>query len=236
MTKKRIWELDALRGLCILGMILFHLVYDMTTLHRLVDWELPDALLLVKDVGGRIFLLLSGLCVTLGTRSVRRGAVVFAAGMLCTLVTWGMYRLDMAAYSVVIRFGVLHCLGVCMLLWPLFKKLPTWALGVLGVAVIAVGRYFVACKVYGAAWLFPLGIVYPGFASGDFYPLFPCLGWFLLGAVAGRLLYAQKQTRFPKIREQALPLRFLQWVGRQSLPIYLLHQPILTGILTLFTL
>ena len=35
MTKKRIWELDALRGLCILGMILFHLVYDMTTLGEL---------------------------------------------------------------------------------------------------------------------------------------------------------------------------------------------------------
>ena len=73
---------------------------------------------------GDCFVLLSGCCATLGTRSVRRGCIVFAAGMLITGVTYGMYRLGMSGADVVVKFGVLHLLGVCMIFYPLFKKLP----------------------------------------------------------------------------------------------------------------
>lgn len=237
MSKNRIWELDALRGLCILGMVVFHLIYDMTELYGLLDWQLPPFLNFVQLAGGMVFVVLSGLCVTLGSRSVRRGLIVFGCGMLCTLVTAGMVYFGMAGDSMIIRFGVLHCLGICMLLWPLAKKLPTWALTILGVAIIAIGWYIDAVDFRTELrFLFPLGLLYPGFSSGDYYPLAPCLGWFLLGAVLGRLVYGKKQTLLPGVNSRMPILRFLCFCGRQSLPIYLLHQPVLSGILTLVTL
>ena len=59
MIKKRIWELDALRGLCILGMLVFHLIYDITQLYGLINWQMPGWLTVVAEVGGGVFILLS---------------------------------------------------------------------------------------------------------------------------------------------------------------------------------
>lgn len=233
MTKHRIWELDALRGVCILGMLVFHLLYDMTVLFRLVSWQIPDWLTLVADAGARVFLLLSGLCVTLGSRPVRRGLVVFGCGMVCTLVTWAMYKLGIAGSSAVIRFGMLHCLGICMLLWPLMKKLPVWALALLGIIIIAAGWYLDSSGIrVESRWLFPLGLRYFGFSSGDYYPLLPCLGWFLLGAVLGRTLYRSRQTLLPWVDPAIAPIAFARFCGQQSLLIYLLHQPVFAVILS----
>lgn len=230
MTKHRIWELDALRGLCILGMVVFHLIYDMTQLYRLVSWQLPPFWNAVQLAGGVVFVVLSGLCVTLGTHTLRRGAVVFGAGMLCTLVTAALAWPDPAGSSMVIRFGVLHCLGICMLLWALFRRLPTRVLAIVAIAILAAGWHFDSLTV-SCRWLFPLGLTSPTFSSGDYFPLAPNFGWFLLGACLGRLLYKQKVSLLPKVNENLPPLRLLRFCGRHSLFIYLLHQPVLTGTL-----
>ena len=223
MIKKRIWELDALRGLCILGMLAFHLLYDITELYSLTTWRLPFWLTAIADMGGGIFLLLSGLCVTLGSHPLKRGAVVFACGIVCTLVTW-------LTNSLTIWFGILHCLGLCMLLWPLFRKLPVWLLGVIGTAILALGWYIHRFDVVTQLrWLYPLGLTYPGFSSGDYFPLIPCLGWFLLGAVLGRTLYREKISLIPGRAP------FLELCGRHSLIIYLMHQPLFIGLLMLLT-
>ena len=135
--KKRIWELDALRGLCIIGVVLVHLVYDLVDLYQIVKWDYPAWFSFIKDWGGIIFLILSGICVTLGSHSVRRGIVVFASGMLCTAVTYGMYRMGFGK-SILIYFGVLHCLGLCMILWWLFKRLPAVVLAILAAAMLGI--------------------------------------------------------------------------------------------------
>lgn len=233
--KQRIWELDAFRGLCILGVMIVHFVYDLVDLYGLISWEYPAWFSFVKNWGGVLFLLLSGICVTLGSRSVRRGLIVIAAGMIVSAVTYGMYRFGFADKSITIYFGVLHCLGVCMLLWTAFKKLPWWALVVIGCIFVATGMYFRELTVE-SPWLFPLGLTTPTFASSDYFPLLPYLGFFLLGAAMGRTVYAKKQTLLPKVNSRNFILRFLQWCGRQSLLIYLLHQPVLSGICTLISL
>ena len=216
---KRIWELDALRGICLLGMVGIHLLYDLNI-------SLPLPLKLLQEWGGCAFLLLSGVCVTLGHRPIRRGLLVLGSGMVCTLVTWGMYALNFAEDGSVIWFGVLHCLGVCMLLWPLFHRISLKYLGLWGGIAIAFG-FVLKNLLLSTPLLVPLGIRFPGFASADYFPLLPNLGFFLLGAVVGKTFYRKKESLFPYAR----PLRFLCFCGRHSLIIYLLHQPILYGIL-----
>ena len=233
--KSRIWELDALRGLCILGVIVVHFVYDITTLYRLVDWTLPDIFLFVQQWGGTVFLLISGICATLGSRSVRRGIIVFCCGLLCSAVTAGMYFLGMADKGIIIYFGVLHCLGTCMIVWPLFKKMHPVSLIFLSAALVAIG-FVLADMRSSTFWLVPIGLTPHGFASSDYFPLLPNLGFFLFGAVLGKLAYRGGTSLLPKVNSNSPILKFLQLCGKHSLWIYLLHQPILNGICWLLML
>ena len=231
--KKRIWELDVLRGVCILGMVVVHLIYDLQTffsLPFLADSRLFD---LIKQWGGVLFLLISGICVTLGSHPVRRGLIVFACGLLCSAVTAGMYVLNMADKSIIIYFGVLHCLGVCMLLWPLFKRLPVWALGLLGLGLTVLGLWISGNVVVDFPWLIPLGLVPGDFASSDYFPLLSNLGFFLVGAFLGKTLYRKKETLLPRVNPANPVLAFFTRLGKWSLPVYLLHQPVITGLLYL---
>lgn len=231
--KKRIWELDVLRGVCILGMVVVHLIYDLQTFFSLPF--LADSRLfgLIKQWGGVLFLLISGICVTLGSHPVRRGLIVFACGLICSAVTVGMYFLNMADKSIIIYFGVLHCLGVCMLLWPLFKRLPVWALGLLGLGLTVLGLWISGNVVVDFPWLIPLGLVPEDFASSDYFPLLSNLGFFLVGAFLGKTLYRKKETLLPRVNPANPVLAFFTRLGKWSLPVYLLHQPIITGLLYL---
>ena len=194
--KSRIWELDALRGVCILCVIVVHFLFDLSFFGGL-SLTLPAWYVFLQEYGGAIFVVLSGVCVTLGSKSVRRGLIVFSCGMLITAVTYGMYRLGMSGMDVVVKFGVLHLLGVCMLVYPAFKKLPPAALALLGLA-IAITGYAIRGVVVPQRWLFPLGLTYEGFTSSDYFPLFPQLGYFLIGAARRRFFPA-------RFRKPALP-------------------------------
>lgn len=232
--KSRIWELDALRGVCILCVIVVHFLFDLSFFGGL-DLTLPAWYVFLQEYGGAIFVVLSGVCVTLGSKSVRRGLIVFSCGMLITAVTYGMYRLGMSGADVVVKFGVLHLLGVCMLVYPAFKKLPPAMLTVLGL-VIAITGYAIRGVVVPQHWLFPLGLTYEGFTSSDYFPLFPQLGYFLIGAAIGKTAYREKKTLLPGSFQKTPVARFFCWCGRQSLFIYLLHQPIVYGLLELVLL
>ncbi len=232
--KKRIWELDVFRGICILGVILVHLIYDLTSLYKIVDLDLPEAFLFVQRWGGVLFLLLSGICVTLGSHSVRRGLIVFGCGLVISAVTTGMYLLGMQSIGIIIYFGVLHCLGTCMILWPLFKKMPWWLLAIFGLVLVALGFWVDTLARPEHNWLLMLGLHRSDFITSDYFPLLPNFGFFLLGAALGKTLYRKKESLLPKVNAKNPIVRFFSFCGRQSLWIYLLHQPILNGILYLY--
>lgn len=232
--KKRIWELDALRGICIIGVVLVHLVYDLVEMFGILNWEYPAWFSFIKNWGGIIFLVLSGICVTLGSRHIKRGLIVFGGGVLCTLATYGMYRFGFDK-SVMIYFGVLHCLGACMLLWSMYKTMPWWALLFHGAVLIWAGL-LIESIVAPQSWMVILGFYQPGFSSSDYFPILPNLGYFLSGAALGRLLYKKKQSLIPCINSKTPLVRPFCFCGRHSLWIYLLHQPVLAGICYLLTL
>lgn len=233
--KKRIWELDAARGIALIGMIGIHLIYDLVDLFWVLHWNLPRGYLLFKNNYGLLFLLISGISVTLGSHPVRRGAQVFCCGFLCTAVTAGMYFIGMTDSSIIIYYGVLQCLGTCMMLWALFRRLPNAANFTLGIVFAAVGLMLRGQR-YDTPLLIPLGFAPRWFASSDYFPLLPNLGYFLIGSAIGRTVYREKTTRFPNFPADAQPVRFFRWMGEHSLLIYLLHQPLLAAAVWLMTL
>ena len=88
--KKRIWELDVLRGIFMIAIIFFHLMYDLIYLFGIVELTTPLAQKLYQfgnDWGGTPFLFLSGLCATIGSRPGKRAFTVLAGGIVISLVT-----------------------------------------------------------------------------------------------------------------------------------------------------
>lgn len=230
--KERIWEIDALRGLLILCVIASHTLFYLANV--LGRFSLPPLVRFVMQYGGILFVILSGLSATLGSRSFRRGLLVFAGGMLLTVGSLAAVRLGWLSEDMVIHFGVLHLLGFAMMVYPLLKKLPSPALLAFGLAVIALGFWFELRPVMvESKYLFALGLRYVGFSSGDYFPIAPHLGWFCLGILLGRRLYPEKTTRLPGVNSETPILRFLRWCGRNSLYIFILHLPILGGIMML---
>ncbi len=116
-----------------------------------------------------------------------------------------------------------------MFFYSLFRRLPNWALTVLGLGFVALGLYFERITV-PCAWLFPLGLTAQGFYSGDYWPLLPNFGWFLLGAVLGRRLYPARRPLLPALQGKA---PFLSFCGRHSLLLYLLQQPVTIALIGL---
>ena len=107
MKPERITELDAFRGLCILGVFLSHFYFDLNAMMGL-GLPVPKALELLFTYGGILFIVLSGVCATLGSRSVRRGLIVLGCGLGVTLGTWIFGKVTGSPYLLV-RFGILIC-------------------------------------------------------------------------------------------------------------------------------
>ena len=225
--KQRIWELDAARGLAVLGMVMVHFLFDLSELSGILRWREPVWFLLVKNHCGGVFLVISGISVTLGSHNIRRGIQVLLCGGLVTGVTYGMYALGLADGSIVIYFGVLQCLGVCMLLWCLLRRCSEKMLLVMGLALTAFGLWLGSRPMEVPWYLIPLGFCPTWFQSSDYFPLLPNLGYFLLGTVVGKRAYAGRKSLFPR---ETPPLGLFRWLGRHSLMVYLLHQPVLAAI------
>lgn len=225
MNQKRIWEIDALRGFLILCVILSHTLYYSSNILGL--FRIPPLIRYVMQYGGALFVILSGLSSTLGSNGFRRGLFVFAGGMVLTAGSYAGVLLGWLGDDMIIRFGVLHLLGFAMMLSPLLKKLPSWLLCVFGLAVVVVGYWLEAQPaLVETRLLFPIGLRFPGFTSGDYFPMAPHLGWFCLGIVLGRLLYREKKTRFPGVSDSNPFVRFFCFCGRNSLYIFIIHLPI----------
>ncbi|WP_088188326.1 heparan-alpha-glucosaminide N-acetyltransferase [Desulfosporosinus sp. FKA] len=219
-SSQRFQEIDLLRASAIVFMVIFHAVYD---LHEFagaaVDYRAPFWFILGKT-SALLFILLSGLSSGLSTSPVRRGLNVLLYGMGVTLVTYLVMKEEY------VRFGILHFLGTAMILSPFFRRLSSRLLGVITVLIAFLGFWFKTLTVQ-TSFLLPLGLMYEGFSSIDYYPLFPYLAVTIIGILIYRHFYAQGtgiNWRLPG---------WVQWLSRNSLGIYLIHQPILLLLLYL---
>jgi uncharacterized membrane protein len=127
-------------------------------------------------------------------------------------------------------FGILHLLGLSTILaYPFLRS--RWAGLAGGIVAIGLGIY-VAGLTSTSPWLLWLGVRQFGRYMVDYYPILPWFGIALLGVFVGHTLYPGGTPRFtlPDLSQRA-PIRGLTFLGRHSLLIYLVHQPILLGFL-----
>lgn len=254
LQKQRYHLLDTLRGLTLISMIVYHGTWDLVYLYG-VDWDWYRGIYAYvwQQSICQTFILLSGFCWSLGRRHFRRGALVFGGGVLVTVVTMLFMWEDR------VIFGVLTMLGSCMLLMipldKLFRDRNPWigliASGVLFVLTRNMNRgclgfegwelWEIPQKVYDVLYrgLFEtyLGFMDPDpkvFFSTDYFSLFPWSFLFLTGYFIYQLM--QRYKVFEKERVKTI-LQFnmppLSFIGRHSLIIYMLHQPVLYGIFQL---
>lgn len=242
--KKRLHFLDALRGFTLINMIAFHGLWNLVYLFGVkADWYVGTPGYLWQQWICWTFILLSGFCWNFSRNHVKRGALVFGGGALVTAVTC----LVMPESRIV--FGVLTCIGSCMLLMipaeKLLRKIPAGAGLALSFGLFAVLRNvssgslgfeaLVICPLPGSLYrnLFTayLGFPYPGFFSTDYFPLLPWFFLFVTGYFLFRFLDERNLNEKLFARGQ-VPV--LNWLGRHSLMVYLLHQPVLYGLCLLF--
>ena len=222
--KNRIWELDALRGLCIIGVVIVHVVFDMTYFFNL-GFKIPAWFEFIQNYGGILFVILSGICITLGHHNIVRGLIVAACAVVVSIAT-----IIVGDPGVVIFWGILHLLAFCMLTYSLYRKLPWQAILAIAVVLIGVGIWMNRAVRVPVNYLFPIGLQPLDFYYGDYWPILPYAGFFMVGVVLGKTLYKKKETLFKKVNSQFFIIRFLSFCGRHSLLIYLIHQPLAMGV------
>ena len=229
--KKRIWELDVIRGIAIIGVVFIHVVYDLNYVFG-VHVDFGPVFDFVQVYGSLIFIILSGICITLGRHHIKRGLIVFGGGVAVSLVTVVMAELKLIHSNSVIHFGVLSLLGLSMILYIPFKKVNKYFVLFFGVVFVVMGLIFNSVKVENP-YLFPLGLTTKYYSSGDYFPIFPNFGYFLIGSFLGRTVYKNKKTLLPFISDRNIVVRFFSFLGRQSLWIYLAHQPVAYVVLSI---
>jgi len=221
-NKNRIWELDFLRGIALILMIYFHIIFDMKEFYNYPVIYGSGINYYIGKAAAILFILISGISCSLSRNNMKRGLKVLGIALVITAVSY-IYSKDFC-----IKFGILHFLGASMLLYPLYSRINKYLLIVLGTAVIIAG-YFVQKINVSTEILFPIGLINSKFTSGDYYPLLPWLGVFMYGNAMGRILYTAKTSilNFP-IRDNIISMG-----GRKTLLIYVLHQPVIVLILAL---
>ncbi len=208
--------LDAARGVAVVAMVIYHFAWDLSVFGFIetdVGREWRGAAMAIAAS----FLVISGVAFTLAGRLKPRRLAILAGA--AALVSAGSWWFDPNAF---IFFGVLHCIALSSILAVPFLRALGWVLGVAAALVFALGAW--AHPFFDDwPWLW-LGLSTQVPLTNDYIPIIPWFGLVLLGMWLGRV---------PPDAWPAWGPRPLLWLGRWSLLIYLIHQPILTGLLFL---
>ncbi|QJW48093.1 DUF1624 domain-containing protein [bacterium BFN5] len=218
--RNRIWEIDFLRGLAIILMIIFHIVFDLKELYGYPLNYSGGFWFYVGKAAASLFIFICGISANLSSNTFKNGLIVLGWGMILTVIT---YLYTPALY---IRFGILHLLGLSLLAYPFIRKLQSGIVLILGFIILFADLSFSKMAVT-TDWLLPFGLNSTTFASLDYYPLVPWFGLFLIGTAVGKFAYASKTSLLPF----QIKVGIINRLGHKSLFIYLVHQPIIYGIL-----
>lgn len=224
----RIQMLDAYRGLCLVMMVVYHIMWNLVYVAGGPQGLFTSPVLdVIRWVVAASFIVLCGISSRFSRSNLKRGASVFLVAIAITVVT--------SLAQLPIYFGALHLLGLSMMIygltWRMWQRVPEVVLPLVCLALIvlswvAVRQIPVGMDAVYAKFLWFFGWNPGYYNSADYFPIFPWFFLFLLGTWAGKY-----------VKEGALPAWFyeanapsLAWVGRRTLVIYLVHEPVIYGI------
>ena len=230
-TKKimemRFSEIDFFRGCAVILMVIYHFFYDMNFFAG-GNYDISSGILwLIGRAAAVLFVSIAGVSMSLSysrnhdfMKFLDRGAKILAVAGGITLITWLFFP------DKFIVFGVLHMIGVSSILaYPLLKRMK---LNVVLGAFIFISGIIMWPHFTDVQWL--LWLVPHAFNTFDYFPLFPWFGIMLLGIAAGNYIYRDRRLRFRS------RITLIEALGRHSLLIYLVHQPLLLGLIYLLYL
>ncbi|MFT5900706.1 MAG: putative membrane protein [Glaciecola sp.] len=216
----RLHGLDFTRGLACLSMPIFHTVYNLYVV-GLIDtpWTRHMFWQIYQVLGLGTFVLVSGMAFTISTRKAvnwprlsRRALKLAAFALAVTIVTY------IAMPDRFVRFGVLHFFAATILLAPLVRPCRHW-LVLPGLAIISLGLIVTRAGLYTESWLYITGLMSERPRAIDYIPLVPWFGVFMLGmGLANFLPTTYKNTPLKSWMKPII------WLGKHSLPFYLIHQ------------
>jgi len=226
----RLQSVDVCRGLALVAMAAYHACWDLNY-YGLISVGIGEDPVWISAQRGILtaFLLLAGAGLTLGHangvnwRSFwRREAVLVGAAIAVSAGTWFLFQ-DYFAY-----FGVLHMIALGSVLCLPFVRAPLW-LGILVAIVVLALPALYSSDLFDPRWLNWIGFFKVTPETADLVPVFPWLGVMLIGVLGMRVLRSAPAFAWSS---RAPLVRGLAFAGRWSLIVYLIHQPILFGIVT----
>ena len=243
--RERYHCLDTLRGFTLLSMILYHFIWDLVYVRELeIAWFHSELAYIWQQSICWTFILLSGFCWDLGRKKFLHGSIIFFAGILVSIVT----ELFLPQHRIL--FGVLTLLGTSMLLMiPLNRILhripPFLGTGfslILFTITKSINKGYIGLgknltlnlptEWYDKGYFLTfLGFTNKHFSSSDYFSLFPWFFLFLSGYFLYRIVFEKGITHQLKNCETSNTL--FDFLGRHSLILYLIHQPLLYLILQL---
>ncbi|MBR7085534.1 MAG: DUF1624 domain-containing protein [Oscillospiraceae bacterium] len=237
-VKERCQLLDSIRGLTVLNMIAFHGIWDLVYIFGVKwGWYHGEGAYIWQQGICWSFIILSGFCAGMGRHLLKRGLTVFGLGAGITLFTGLFMPEDL------ILFGVLTLLGSCMLFMAgmrkYLEKVPAMAGMIISFLLFGFTKHvnsgFLGFFRYELItlpkWLYKNYITaYLGFPQGNFYSTdyFSLIPWIFL-FLTGFYIYRAFGEKILSIKWQGIkPLNF---IGRHALEIYVIHQPVIYGVL-----
>ncbi len=231
-AESRLWQIDWLRGFTVILMFFYHLVFDLIKIIKLSPFVGDWFFVFGPDLIGGIFLFASGLSSfarTLKATPSWRSSFKYAGRVFI----WGAV-LSAASYfyspKTIIVFGILQCIAFSIILGTPFLRVKILPLVSIALAVIVAGYVFEHSSFYLTAIQWVSAQCLGGRRMMDFFWIIPWFGFYLLGVAFGKSSIFEKIRKKTIFRPYCKPIVFL---GRHSLAIYIVHQPILLGILFL---
>ncbi len=231
---KRIYNLDKIRGLTIISMVLFHLMYNIN-FFREISWYNGTLLNKVWQLSIALsFFIISGITSTLlsAKKNIKRGIKTSIIGVLISIATFIFAR------DQFIVWGVMNGLGLSMIIGGLFKNDKIFSKKMIFVflLIFALTYNIPRNSLINVAFfkylydinIFPLGFPSYEFISADYFPMIPWVFAYFSGISLGNLLH--EKNFYNKYGTDNL----LAKIGRYSMPIYLIHQVILYPIISVF--
>ena len=231
---KRIYNLDKIRGLTIISMVLFHLMYNIN-FFREISWYNETLLNKVWQLSIALsFFIISGITSTLlpANKNIKRGLKTSIVGLLISVATYIFAR------DQFIVWGVMNGLGLSMIIGGLinndkiFSRKMIFIFLLIFALTYSIPRNSLIDVIFFNHLyeinIFPLGFPSDKFVSADYFPIIPWIFAYFSGISLGNFLH--EKNFYNKYGTDNL----LAKIGRYSMPIYLIHQVILYPIVSLF--